>query len=260
MREFFIIIAFSCISLFSRGNTNALDKTVALNKPDSIVSIFLTDALSKKIIQLDTLVVKTVNTEYSNKREESWLKLYLPSIVALFILFVTNLVVLLKISFESKAVLKRDITLTSIKFDKERLELFYDPIYTTLSTNEDIFDSFGPRTFPDNEDLLNEASIIWNKMVENIILPNNKLISEVIISKSHLIVQEDNLYNYLNFLKHAKSYEHFIKYPNSLHKGFKYSVDFKKDVKLRRESIIQKLSILEKKLSYNGSKKYSIKN
>ena len=201
-------------------------------------------------VKLDTLLINSIKPSQNieQKSETSWVKTYLPSIIALFVLFVTNLVVLIKIRLESKEALKREITLTSIKLDKERLELFYDPIFTTLSTNEDIYNSFGPNTFPEDDALRNEASIVWRNMINNIILPNNELIIKVITNKSHLIVKEDNINSYLEFLKHAQSFSHFVKFPNSIHKGYKYNPQFKEHIKNQRENIINKLEGLEKKL------------
>jgi hypothetical protein len=102
---------------------------------------------------------------------------------------------------------------------------------------------------------MNEASIVWNEMVKNIILPNNKLISDTITTKSHLISKTDSIDNYLNFLKHSQSYAHFIQHPNSMHKNYKYDITFKNKVKSQRDIIVNQLNELEKILNKYGSKK-----
>lgn len=246
----FIIILFTIPCLGQKASNSVGTFDIKL-KNESPIQIHIDDStLFTNDINLDTVIVKVVDSNLNKKikEEESWFSKYLPSLIALFVLFVTNLVVLIKIRLDSKESIKREITLTSIKLDKERLELFYNPIFTTLSTNEDIFNSFGPRTFPEDDNLRNEASIIWQKMVKEIILPNNKLIIDTITAKSHLIDKEDDLGRYLQFLKHAQSYSQFIENPNSLHKNFKYDPIFRDKVKKYRDSIISKLNTLENKL------------
>lgn len=252
MRLTLIIVLLITLNLFAQTKEASIN-TITLKK-DSTQFNKLSDTIySKNFIDLDTILIKNITPTKENKTE--WAKTYLPSIIALFVLFVTNLIVLLKIRIESKEALKRDFTMSSIKLNKERLEHFYDPIFTTLSTNEDIFSNFGPNSFPEDEDLLNEASIVWNEMVKNIILPNNKLISDRITSKSHLISKTDKIDNYLDFLKHSQSYAHFNQYPNSMHKNYKYDTTFKMKVKLQRDVILNQLNELERTLNKYGSKK-----
>lgn len=261
MKNKILLIIALLISTLSFGKEVIKDKKPIEVKleMDSSIQIGFTSALETSTnVKMDTVYIKSVDDDNRNKsKNDGFVKTYIPSIIALFVLFVTNLVVLIKIRIESKETLKREITIASIKFDNTRLEDFYDPIFTTLSTNEGIFDSFGPRSFPDNDDLRIEASIIWNKMVESIILPNNQFISEIITKKSHLINETDQLEKYLDFLKHAKSYEHFIKYPNSIHKGFKYNPDFKESVSTNRQVLVDRINELKQNLKINGSKKRS---
>jgi hypothetical protein len=254
MRLTLILVLLINLNLFAqnkKASTNPI--SIRLTKDSTQINQPTDTVYSKNYVDLDTILIKDITPKEENKNE--WLKTYLPSIIALFVLFVTNLIVLLKIRIESKEALKRDFTMSSIKLDKERLEHFYDPIFTTLSTNEDIFSNFGPNSFPENEDLMNEASIVWNEMVKNIILPNNKLISDTITTKSHLISKTDSIDNYLNFLKHSQSYAHFIQHPNSMHKNYKYDITFKNKVKSQRDIIVNQLNELEKILNKYGSKK-----
>ncbi len=242
------------LNLFAQNKEASINTIPLRLKKDTTELNKVSDTIYfKNFIDLDTVSIKDITPKQESTNE--WLKTYLPSIIALFVLFITNLIVLLKIRIESKEALKRDFTMSSIKLDKERLEYFYDPIFTTLSTNEDIFSNFGPNSFPEDEDLMNEASIIWNEMVKNIILPNNKLISDKITTKSHLISKTDNLENYLNFLKHSQSYAHFIQHPNAMHKNFKYDITLKNKVKSQRDIIVNQLNELEKTLNKYGSKK-----
>lgn len=243
MRKYykFLLILFVCLS-YENIIANTKDSINITMSTDSSINVNIKDTInSTNKISLDTIYFKNFSNNSIDK-ESSFVKTYLPSIIALIVLLVTNIVVLIKIRLESKETFKREITIATINFDNSRLEEFYDPIYTTLSTNEGMFNSFGPKTFPEDDDLRNEASIIWNNMVKNIIIPNNQSISDIITKKSHLIIKEDKLDDYLDFLKHAKSYEHFIKFPNSIHNGFKYNPDLKKFVEKNREIIITRIN------------------
>lgn len=226
MRKFLFLFLLVNISCF--GNELKSNPIIQFGKNDSIKTL--------NRISLDTTLVK--NIRYLTK-DDNYFSSNLASIIALIALFVSNIVLLKKIQIESKEAIRRELVISSIKFDNSRLEDFYDPIYTTLSTNEGIFNSFGPRSYPEDEDLKAEASLLWNKMARKIILPNNRFISDIITRKSHLIIDEDKLENYLDFLKHAMSYERFIKSPNS--NRIKYDVEFKNKVEENRLIVINRI-------------------
>lgn len=183
-----------------------------------------------------------------DNKELEFLKIWIPAGVSLFVLMVTNFVTLWKIKKETSESLKKELVLTKISHEKEKLEKFYDPIYAILSTNSEIFNSFGPRSFPEEEYSRNEAATIWNKMVKNIILPNNRKIGKIISNYSHLIDYKDDLSLYLEYLKHLESYKHFVKYPNALHKQHKYPLGFLDNVAKYRKDILENLLEIEKKL------------
>lgn len=197
----------------------------------------------------DTLYIKAL--EISNESElasNDFLKNWIPSIVSLIVLMVTNFVLIYKIRLDTRAAIKKDLVLSKIKLDRERLEKFYDPIYTTLKSNADMFISFGHKSFAEDDHLRIEAADVWNLMVRNVIIPNNKKITNTITSFSHLIIPQDNLDNYLNFLKHAESYEHFILFPNTIHKNFKYPIDLITNVERNRTFLVSQIDKQEHKL------------
>lgn len=189
--------------------------------------------------------------------QESWrgldsdsLKIWVPALTSILALIVTNIIVLYKITRDSSESIKKELIVAKIKFDRERLEKFYDPMYTLLTVNSGIFTSFGPHTFRiDNGALSNEAAELWKQMVQNIVLPNNARICEIIKTYSHLLAGQDNLDNYIDFLKHAESYSHFIKFPNERHSAHKYPVQFLEQVKINRMNVINILTETEKKLT-----------
>jgi hypothetical protein len=244
------LLIFSVYTQANNTNDSATVRSRDFNKPVLNQTNFEDTIAGKKILNSDTVSVKTAEQKATkiDDSSKSFLDKYLSSVVALLVLFVTNIVVLIKIRLDSKSALSREITISLIKLDKEKLHDFYDPIFTTLETNEGLFQSFGPRSFPERDELREEASQIWDKMVENIIVPNNKSIIDIITKKSHLMGENDTIDNYLYFLKHAQSYNLFIQYPNTVHNQFPYDTNFKGHVSNHRVTLIQKISSLEQKL------------
>lgn len=143
----------------------------------------------------DTLILKPVYQTQENTSKFD-LKIWISSFTALFVLLVTNLVTLYKIQRDAKESLRKDIVLTKLKIERERLEKFYDPIFTTLRSNAATFKSYGPDSFPKDSGLLEtEASMVWQQIVENVIIPNNKKVCNIIHQYSHLMDPKNVLGN-----------------------------------------------------------------
>lgn len=181
------------------------------------------------------------------KSLEFWEKFAAP-IVALVIVFISNLVVLIKIRLDSKAAIKKELTLQSLNITKERLTKFYDPVIALLIINRDMFITFGPESFPNERSLKIEASTIWNNIIDDVILPNNKRVCEIVLQYSHLIDKSDNIENYLDFVKHANSYSIFRNKRNEIHKNFPYPSQLISKVSVARENVRQKLNSSEANL------------
>jgi hypothetical protein len=237
MRRLITIILFLlCLSGFSFGQDDLLRK----HKIDTLQI--------QTNFSTDTLFLKPVETKIQDNSGFDW-KVWLPTFTALIVLLVTNLVTLYKIRKDTKESIKKEIIISKIKIERERLEKFYDPIFTTLKSNSSIFNSYGPQTFPkDNGVLETEASEVWKQLVKNVIIPNNKKICDIIQQFSHLINSEDSIANYLEYSVHAKSFEHFIDFPNALHKGFKYPSNFITNVEAARNKVLNGLKTTETKL------------
>lgn len=219
-----------------------------LSQTDSIQKLHdSTHKIQIKTIN-DTVFLKPTSATYSVIDRFDW-KLWLPSITALLVLLISNIVTLYKINRDTKEAVKKEIIISKVKIERERLEKFYDPIYTTLMSNSAIFNSYGPKTFPqDSGSLETEASFVWKQLVENVIIPNNKKICTTIQQFSHLINSNDKIDHYLEYLVHAESYEHFIKFPNSLHKAFKFPSKFICNIENYRNITVDNLKSIEQKL------------
>jgi hypothetical protein len=215
-------------------------------------TLFLQTKLSN-----DTLILKTIEQVPQNTNGFDW-KIWLPTFTALIVLLVSNVVVLYKIGKDTKEAIKKEIILNRIKIERERLEKFYDPIFITLKSNGEIFKAYGPNTFPRDSGVLEtEASEVWKLITQNVIIPNNNKICDTIQQYSHLIGKNDSINGYLNYFIHSESFEHFIKFPNTLHKAFKYPNEFITKVEENRNKVLKELHETENKLiKYYGSKIY----
>ena len=194
----------------------------------------------------DRIIIEVANDK--NKDDISTYGAIVAIGIPLFILFITNIVTLYKIRAESKAAIKNELSMNIIKMRKQQLSQFYDPIIALLNTNSEIFSSFGPLTFPKDPYLGEEALHIWDILVNKVILPNNAEIVSIIKKSSHLMSEEDNFELYLNFMKHALSYDAFRDTPNQVHANFSYPEDFHPNVKKYRNNVLDELRKFEKKI------------
>ena len=108
--------------------------------------------------------------------------------------------------------------------------------------------AFGPRTFPEDPHSGEEALHIWNILVDRVILPNNNEIVTIIKKNTHLMAPSDNFKLYLNFMKHAVSYDAFRDTANELHGNFGYPIEFLPNVKKCRDIVLDELRAIEIKL------------
>lgn len=86
-------------------------------------------------------------------------------------------------------------------------------------------------------------------MVEKAILPNNSEICKIIKEYSHLISGEDSLAVYLDFTKHAISYEIFQEFPNELYLSFPYPKSLDKNVSKYRNILISEITEINESIS-----------
>ncbi|QIH37979.1 hypothetical protein G7A72_03835 [Flavobacterium sp. Sr18] len=213
-------------------------------KPTIITKQIKNDTIVIKIEQPKIVENSKVPEKYMGYNLEEW-KTFSVVFIPLFVLFITNLVTLGKIRKETKESIRKELILTLIKNKKEQLEKYYDPIIAYLSINESIFNSFGPKSFPDDDIKKEVSANLWLGMRESIIVENNSKISEIIKSFSHLISSNDDLNIYLNFIKHTTSYEHFIKNPSERHSEFPYPSNILETTTKRREEIINEIHSIE---------------
>ncbi len=94
----------------------------------------------------------------------------------------------------------------------QQLSEFYDPIFTLLSVNQTIFERIGPesnaRLNPLNSE--DEVKNLWRELRQNVIIPNNMRICQIVESKLHLLSPDDMVNPYFSFTTHAYSFKAYL--------------------------------------------------
>ena len=84
------------------------------------------------------------------------------------------------------------------EYKLKQLTSFYDPVYALLAANKAIFERIGPISPARREGCFNdkETADVWQKLSEEVILPNNERICEIIQGQLHyLALGEDESTN-----------------------------------------------------------------
>jgi hypothetical protein len=127
-----------------------------------------------------------------------------------------------------------------------QLSEFYDPIFSLLSVNGKVFERIGPISEARRSQLFSddETAEVWNKLVQQVIIPNNIRICEVIQTKLHLLALEDNVEPYMEFITHAYAYQVFKEKTYEAYKLFRLPQGFFNHVKTNRYELRKRLEVL----------------
>lgn len=173
---------------------------------------------------------------------------FLGAIVSILGVYLTSWLTIRRVRLEAALDRQERMEQERIKFMLIQLSEFYDPIFSLLSVNQQIFGSIGPNsslrrdeTFPEEE-----APALWNELVDTVITPNNSRICNLIETKLHLMSIEDNIYPYLEFATHAHAYEVFRRNPYEAYSLFQFPEDFAKHVEIQRSKVRSKIAELMK--------------
>lgn len=217
------------------------------NNPTAAIKTTSTKTFPIQGIQQNNSISTPVSTNKILNKKDVY-SIFTPAIIALFVLFITNIITLWKIRLDTKASLKSQITQEKLFELKERLEKFYNPILALLSTNSDIFQTFGFKSFPEDQFQREEAARVWENLINEVILPNNNEITQIIKHYSHLLHEGDDLKYYLDFLKHSYSYSVFRKERNEIHSKFSFPTGFEANIRKWRDKTLNELKDFEKSI------------
>lgn len=177
-----------------------------------------------------------------------------PITVALITALLSAFVSFVSLGFSSKsqaklAQLQSNLSTKEKITDEERsllykqLSEFYDPILVLLEVNKDIFLRLGPKSSirHDIEILPEEVHEIWIKLLNDVILPNNEKICDILTTNLHLISAGDNIEHYIKFVTHAYVYRVFREKPTAAYKFFQFPKGLEEHVRRQRNDLYKQL-------------------
>lgn len=173
-------------------------------------------------------------------QQDNW-----PLVGAILVLLITNGLSLWRIVYQADKSLSSQLRLKRIEFISQQLSEFYNPIYSMMLSDKHIFNHFGPKSFPDDEIYRQTAGENWKLLKARVILPNNKLMSEILREKSHLISSDDDMSHYLDLNNHLNMYEIFSENPTELYKDYQFPPDILCHVEGERKKLVQLLNDLK---------------
>ncbi len=121
----------------------------------------------------------------------------------------------------------------------KQLTSFYDPVYTLLAANKSIFERIGPTSSARREKKFNdeETAEVWQKLSNEVIVPNNIRICEIIHANLHYLAESEDEAIYLEFLTHAHAYQVFKQNPYEAYRLFPFPKDIFELVKASRSGL-----------------------
>jgi hypothetical protein len=121
----------------------------------------------------------------------------------------------------------------------KQLTAFYDPLYTLLAANKNIFERIGPTSAIRSNDEFDseETAEVWKRLSVEVIVPNNIRICEIIGENLHFISDSDNEALYLEFVTHAHAYTIFKDNAYGAYTLFQFPKGFFDSVKRSRDDV-----------------------
>lgn len=126
----------------------------------------------------------------------------------------------------------------------KQLTSLYDPLYTLLAANRSIFERIGPTSSTRREGKFNdeETAEVWQKLSNEVVVPNNNRICEIIQGNLHYSTEADNEAIYLEFLTHAHAYKVFKQGAYEAYRLFPFPKEFFESVRSARAALRSELS------------------
>lgn len=128
----------------------------------------------------------------------------------------------------------------------KQLTSFYDPIYTLLAANKNIFERIGPTSPTRLEQKFNdeETAEVWGKLSVQVIVPNNARVCEIIETNLHFISDADDEALYLEFVTHAHAYKVFKQGAYEAYRLFPFPKELFASVQTARSAVRSSLAAI----------------
>lgn len=132
----------------------------------------------------------------------------------------------------------------SREYKLKQLTNFYDPLYTLLSANKNIFERIGPLSKARRSGKFNdeETAEVWQKLSNEVVVPNNLRACEITQENLHFLTSDDDESLYLEFITHAHAYNVFKQGAYEAYSLFPFPRDILSSVRRSRTSIRDDLS------------------
>lgn len=172
----------------------------------------------------------------------------LGAIVSILGVYLTSWLTIRRVRLEAELDRQERLEHEKQKFMLMQLSEFYDPIFSLLSVNQQIFGSIGPNSSLRRDETLpeEEAPALWNELVDTVITPNNSRICNLIETKLHLMSVEDDIRPYLKFATHAHAYQVFRRSAYEAYRLFQFPEDFYGHVENQRGKVRTRVAELMK--------------
>ena len=161
-----------------------------------------------------------------------------PLIGASLALLVTNSVVAWGIYTQVKANLITQLKVKRIERLAEQLSGFYNPLFSLILINQKLFKAAGPPSFPTDHIRRDTAGENWKLVLNKTIIPNNKIISQILRNNTHLVAENDSISNYHDLQLHLAMYEAFKEAPNEIYEQFQFPKKILRHVEIVREKLV----------------------
>jgi hypothetical protein len=168
--------------------------------------------------------------------------------IVLFLLLITNIVVLLRFRSDAKYSFTRDVVHSELKNLNSKIVLFYNPLHAMLSMNEDMHKKFGPDTWPDEGEAREEGMHLWEQIDSSVIWMNNKKILNVLTQHAHFVEDEKEAEVYRKLMVYLVSYFAVLERGIVLAKGYKFPGSVSNVVKNARDFLLRKRERLRDEL------------
>lgn len=161
------------------------------------------------------------------------------AIVAIINLVVSLVASRQRAKLEAYLETNKEISQEKRNFILKQLSEFYDPLFTLLSVNSQTFEKIGPGSKARKKEIYpnTETAEVWSKLVNTVILPNNKKACEIIEKNLHLITSTDDIKTYIEFATHAYAYDIFRKDAYEAYRLFAYPKGILEHIKIKRKTV-----------------------
>ena len=168
-----------------------------------------------------------------------------PLVAAILVFAVMQALTYWQMLLRSRESLAVQLTMRRIDLISEQLAQFYNPLYALLTANGHVVEHLGPETFPEDEISADAAAANWQAMKEEVILPNNRQVAEILRSKTHLMSASDDMSHYLQLNNHLAFYEVFTKRRTEAIERFRFPAEVVSHIARKRSELASELNDLK---------------